>query len=124
MRIAMKVGGVPAPCEDGFDGEVEDYVISFATPKASATSPFAESIIENTIAVYPNPAKDFINISIDEVGFEDSYSIYDLSGKALVQGQITSSFTRVDLSELPSGIYLLKVLNFDKLTVNKIIKKD
>lgn len=124
MRIAMKVGGVPAPCEDGFDGEVEDYVISFAPPKASATNPFAESIIENTIAVYPNPAKDFINISIDEVGFEDSYSIYDLSGKVQAQGQISSSFTRVDLSELPSGIYLLKVLNFDKLTVNKIIKKD
>ena len=125
MRVAMKVGGAPAACEDGFAGEVEDYTISFTAPMMASTSkPLEESVVENNIEVYPNPTTNYININVHEIGFEDTYSIYDLSGKIVTKGQISSSFTKVDLSDFPSGIYLVKVLNFDKMSINKIIKKD
>ena len=123
MRIAMKIGSAPSPCEDGFDGEVEDYMISFTPPMASASNPASDSWVERNITVYPNPAINFININLDEVGFDDSYSVYDLSGKKLVEEQLTSSFLRVDLSGYPSGIYMVKVINFNVPTITKIIKK-
>ena len=128
MRIAMKVGSAPlTPCDDNFVGEVEDYNISFEPPlmRASASDPSAESGLgQNTITVYPNPTANYINISIDEISFDDAYSIYDVSGKKVIQGQIISSSTRVDLTEYPSGIYLVKVLNYNQTTIKKIIKKD
>ncbi|HYQ56849.1 MAG TPA: PKD domain-containing protein [Draconibacterium sp.] len=123
MRVAMKIGSAPSPCEDGFDGEVEDYIIAFTPPIASAANPASDSSLKRNISVYPNPAINFIKINLDEVGFEDSYSIYDLNGKKLIEQQLTSSFIEVDLSNYPSGIYMVKVVNFNVPTIKKIIKK-
>ena len=123
MRIAMKIGSAPSPCEDGYDGEVEDYTISFASPMASASNPASDSRLERNISVYPNPANNFININLDELGFDDVFAVYDLSGKKIIEEQLSSSFIKVDLSGLPSGIYLVKVINFDVPTIKKIIKK-
>ena len=58
------------------------------------------SAIENTISVYPNPAVDFLNVSIDGVK-----RVYDLTGKLLIE----SSATSLDISSLNQGIYLLNV---------------
>jgi len=128
MRVVLNVGSVPlTPCDADFVGEVEDYTVSFEAPamKASASNPFAESGLEqNTITVYPNPTAQYVNIRIGEIGFDDAYSIYDISGKKVIQGNINSTLTKVDLSEYPSGIYLVKVLNYDQTSIKKIIKKD
>jgi hypothetical protein len=56
--------------------------------------------IENTISIYPNPAVDFLNVSIDGVK-----RVYDLTGKLLIE----SSATSLDISALNQGIYLLNV---------------
>ena len=47
-------------------------------------------------AVYPNPAKDFIQV-------EDNASIYDLCGKLVMKGS-----GRIDVSSLPEGMYFVK----------------
>jgi PKD repeat protein len=40
MRIAMRTGSAPAPCDDNFSGEVEDYPVSFgADVQAAAEAP-------------------------------------------------------------------------------------
>jgi hypothetical protein len=56
--------------------------------------------IENTISIYPNPAVDFLNVSIDGVK-----RVYDLTGKLLIE----SSATSLDISSLNQGIYVLNV---------------
>ena len=56
--------------------------------------------IENTLSVYPNPAVDLLNVSIDGVK-----RVYDLTGKLLIE----SSSTSLDISSLNQGIYLLNV---------------
>ncbi len=126
MRVVMKVGSAPlSSCDAGFVGEVEDYEVSFDAPRASAGNPFAESDLEqNSIVVYPNPTVDYININIDKMGFNNSYSVFNISGKKVIEGEINSSVTRVNLSEYPSGIYLIKVMNDNQSCIKKIIKKD
>ena len=58
------------------------------------------SAIENTISIYPNPAVDYLNVSIDGVK-----RVYDLTGKLLIE----SSATSLDISALIQGIYVLNV---------------
>ena len=58
------------------------------------------SAIENTISIYPNPAVDYLNVSID-----GDKRVYDLTGKLLIE----SSATSLDISSLNQGIYLLNV---------------
>jgi hypothetical protein len=56
--------------------------------------------IENKISVYPNPAEDILNVSVDGVK-----RIYDFTGKLFME----SSATNLDISSLNQGIYLLNV---------------
>lgn len=55
--------------------------------------------VTTTLSVYPNPATDFINVT--GIG---NYTIYDIYGMAI--GIYHDG--KIDISNLPSGIYLLK----------------
>lgn len=69
----------------------------------------------NEISVYPNPIKDYVNVSITE----NSHAIItDLSGKILISTVLNAGNNRVNTSALPSGVFLLKVDN----KVNKLMK--
>jgi hypothetical protein len=57
-------------------------------------------IIENKISVYPNPAEDILNVSVDGIK-----RIYDFTGKLFIE----SSATSLDIKSLNQGIYLLNV---------------
>jgi hypothetical protein len=77
--------------------------------------------IENEISgsfVYPNPAKDIININQ-----EGTISIYDLNGILQIQKQITSVREQIDVSNLSSGVYFIKISNQDKINIYKFIKE-
>ena len=74
------------------------------------------------LKLYPNPAKNSINIFIDNSHLSD-YVLIDFSGKVLLTGQFLNSF-KLDLSSFKEGVYLLKVINQQNKFVRKItIKK-
>lgn len=61
------------------------------------------------VSVYPNPAKDKINI---EAYFSDqslSASIYDLDGRAVLTTGLNNGTNIVSLSGITDGIYILKI---------------
>lgn len=60
-----------------------------------------------SIKVYPNPAKDAINFSID--GSAKSISIMDITGKQVEEVTVTGNETKVDLSNYNNGIYLYQI---------------
>ncbi|MCX6316856.1 MAG: T9SS type A sorting domain-containing protein [Bacteroidetes bacterium] len=59
--------------------------------------------------VYPNPARQVLNISMN--GYNDSKTIevYDLNGKKVLAENVSQNNTSLRLNNLVSGIYLLKV---------------
>jgi ligand-binding sensor domain-containing protein len=67
---------------------------------------------QNILAVYPNPARDFINVSYTEA--LSSVSIVSVEGKVVCPHdnhvQLTGNYTHIDLSQLNSGIYFAKTL--------------
>jgi surface protein len=70
------------------------------------------------IAVYPNPAKD--KLFILGLSKPSKVSIYNVLGK-LVCSKTTSS--EVDLEGLQSGVYIIKIMDQQKETIRKFVKK-
>lgn len=76
-----------------------------------------------SFVVYPNPTKDFVNISLAN---EPNYkiTIYDITGKILIKQAVNKQNNeRIDLSDLMSGIYTVKIQIKDEIITKKIIKR-
>lgn len=63
--------------------------------------------LDSKIKMYPNPAKDYIQIESKDIQIA-SVEMYSLVGKKLIS-QKSLANDRLDISALSSGIYLLKV---------------
>ena len=77
-----------------------------------------EDFNSSVLAVYPNPATD--KITIDGVENISSIKVYSISGR--LEKEVFNS-NQVDISNLASGIYLVKVSNGNAVLSEKIIKQ-
>lgn len=82
------------------------------------------SSIENetlgSVRLYPNPVIDLLYVFAPADVLK--VSIYDLQGKRLFD-ETTNSGESIDLSNLQSGVYIVKVLANETTTTKRIIKK-
>jgi len=67
--------------------------------------------------VYPNPATDEVVIKAREVQTATSFVVYDLSARPVLTGELTGAKTRVDISLLNSGIYIIKMADQDNTSL-------
>ncbi|MCE8193128.1 thiol protease/hemagglutinin PrtT [Porphyromonas gingivalis] len=61
------------------------------------------------IRVFPNPARDYVEISAPCIPQETSIILFDLSGKIVMKNSLSAGHGRMDVSRLPNGAYILKV---------------
>lgn len=73
------------------------------------------------IRIFPNPTPDYLLIDAQEEISE--LTVFSLSGQRLLALQPESIRRQLDLSDLPSGTYLLKVRIGEEEGIAKIIKK-
>lgn len=78
-------------------------------------------LTQNQFSIYPNPADDFVNIS--GKSNISSVQIYDLAGKLLSNQSLNSKETKLNISSLPKGIYIIQLVSEGKTNSYKIIKK-
>jgi len=75
-----------------------------------------------TFKVYPNPARDILNILIEHSNNEPvEVELYDMSGRIALYQRIDNRDKEIDLSEVVPGAYLLKVNLPTKHYVKKIV---
>jgi len=118
------------------DGEVIISTFSFITPpygRASWLIKFnpkglisltnVETKEKETIHVYPNPAKDFINVDIEATNFKQSeIELFDMQGKLVKKAKLNSKQgNRIDVSNLNSGAYTYNVMLNGKTISGKVI---
>lgn len=60
------------------------------------------------LKVFPNPARSFLTIDQQD-GFTETYLIYNLYGQLVQSGLISNAREQVDISSLPSGMYVLTI---------------
>ena len=96
--------------------------------EATATDTLLNSISFNSEAVgfsvYPNPAKNFVNISNSTGASLSSVEVVDINGRTVKNVSLSNvSDAQVVLTDLSSGIYTLKIVSDKGVATKKIIKE-
>ena len=77
------------------------------------------------VKVYPNPTSGYLKVDFGGLAYQDlkhlNYQLYDLRGSVLLSGNPTENQIELDVSDLKSGTYLLKIVGQDKLLSKKIV---
>ena len=75
--------------------------------------------------MYPNPAGNYIQVSLPEKLDNLIITIYDNSGTLMLQNkpEANASESVIDLSRLTKGIYILNFKSDQKSWTKKLIKK-
>ena len=68
------------------------------------------NLVDN-IVLYPNPVKDEINIKIYDSKSEYYIEIFDITGKKMHQGKLQKDQSKINVNELPNGMYYLSISN-------------
>ena len=79
--------------------------------------------LTNQISVYPNPAQDILYV-VSEEGEVKKIEILDVAGRCVVTEQMPKSETILSISNLTSGLYLLKfTCSNNEIIIKKFIKQ-
>lgn len=73
--------------------------------------------------MYPNPAAENLTIQLSTDSNKAIVQFYDYLGKLAQTSEVTASNNKINVSNLSTGIYVLKVLSGDKIGVQKFVKK-
>lgn len=99
--------------------EIEADNTNFSTQRYSLSS---EYFIQNEVKVYPVPSKNNITITTSLVG-NSTVSLIATDGKVCYKNNFSSQTMEVDVSNIASGIYALKLENKSGVITKKIIKE-
>jgi len=111
---------------------IASYTMDNLTVQQGYQQSFWNSLISNNeefnveITFYPNPTIDYVNFNFSNLESSDlNVLVFDYAGRVLITTKIDieNYKTKLDLSSLPSGSYLI-YLNTNKFNYHtKIIKK-
>lgn len=144
MRIAMKWGELIEPCESFSWGEVEDYTLVlgrnattserknvvlkqkiFTTGKpAIYTSQLRENVLD--LSLFPNPTTDYLGLEWEDTNAKEyELTIYNSLGQLqkyqLISTQNGSSKAKIEVQQLPTGVYSLILRNKDRFIAKEFV---
>lgn len=86
-----------------------------------------EGLARDAFSIYPNPLDDQLVIEFKGNGSVDglTYHLFDMAGKQLVFGELTSLAVRIETVDFAQGFYLAEIRNAQGKTVmtEKLIKR-
>ena len=70
------------------------------------------------LVVFPNPVSDRLTVVLTDA-LSKRYDLTDLNGKLLLSGELVKDYDEIDVSDLTSGCYLLRMGN----SVQRVMKE-
>jgi hypothetical protein len=130
MRVVMSDASATTSCGTFSYGETEDYTVNISATKEATANEIvinggvsqSEKAIEH-ITLYPNPAQDYFNISINAAEVKGTVSIFNVSGQEVMKREFNSNNSQIDISSLSSGIYTVKIDDGAKGATFQFMKK-
>ena len=103
------------------DNNLSDWSASIT---ATTTNVGIDSYLENSVSLYPNPAKEVVNVqcTMNNVQLGGELHLFDVYGKLLQIVPITGETTAINVSDLADGMYFVRV-STDAGTVTKTFVK-
>ncbi|MFH2094745.1 MAG: right-handed parallel beta-helix repeat-containing protein [Bacteroidota bacterium] len=97
-----------APAGD-LDGNARDALVDIGAYEYVLVGVFENNATNESLKIYPNPASDYINFQT-EAEFT-CIDIFDLTGRNIISATMAERKTRIDISCLPDGFYIVKTGN-------------
>ncbi len=73
--------------------------------------------------LYPNPTNSLLNIELKNSGVNLTFQVFDILGKQVINGTPNSEeLLQIDVSNLESGLYIIKIASGDKNETKRFIK--
>jgi hypothetical protein len=83
-----------------------------------------QSVITAKAVIYPNPARDKLNIDFNQFYKETKLRIYDMQGKLIVSSDyLSTDKIQIDVEKFPAGIYSLHIAQDKEITNYKFLKE-
>ena len=73
--------------------------------------------------MYPNPAADIVNIQLPSGTSEAQVGIFDYTGRLVSSQKVTASDQKVNVNDLATGMYMIRVTSQDKIGAQRFIKQ-
>ncbi len=78
---------------------------------------------DGNISVYPNPFENSFTVQLsDNTTYPITVEVMDYLGRKVYAKQVETSITKIDLNDLPSSTYFVKVFNETTQLVKRIVK--
>lgn len=65
---------------------------------------------KHSYTLYPSPTSGFTNLKVDNITDRMSYEIVSITGVRIDYGLVLNPTTRIDLQDIPAGLYYMNVL--------------
>jgi hypothetical protein len=80
---------------------------------------------ETVVNLFPNPARDRLNIYIISPNSSNQIKIFDVAGKMIYQQNVNEMLTTLDVDQLAKGIYFVKIVSEEGIlkSSHKFIKE-
>ncbi|WP_288955129.1 T9SS type A sorting domain-containing protein [uncultured Polaribacter sp.] len=94
---------------------------SLEVKDANTLSTSLELSLENLLSIYPNPAKENLQIEMKNSQKIDEVQIFSVVGKRVLKINVNTDKTLLNTSKLSKGIYILKAKVNNKIISKKLI---
>ena len=102
---------------DEFNGDWKGSAYFFNYPDVS----YQHEFTVNDIAIYPNPAKEIINIRSGE-STDVILQVINMNGDVVLETPVNLSHAEINIKNLPEGTYVVKMSSGDKVYQKKLVK--
>ena len=121
MKCYIKVDLTVVFCLGLFLDDAEDIDFHVDNFQVTASGLSVEDNVIQGFSLYPNPVNDRLHLNaLDNI---EELSVYNLLGQEVLRTQPKVSITEVDMSNLPTGMYVVKVKVGEQLGSYRIVKK-
>jgi len=110
-------GDVTTNDPDGF-AVVDDLELVYGS-----LSSVGKEFLMDDLIIYPNPTKERVNLILRKEKVDYNIQLDDVSGNMVIEKDIKCGTTQLNLNDVPSGMYFLRIRQNMKQKTIKIIKQ-
>ncbi|MBR5920106.1 MAG: fibronectin type III domain-containing protein [Bacteroidales bacterium] len=100
------------------DGNLSDW-----SSAINVTTTGIANWLENSVTLFPNPAKEYVDIRIDGDLNVTMMEVYDVYGKLINTVNVIDNPTRINVSSLANGMYFVRVTTEAGSVTKTFVKK-
>lgn len=117
-NLAFSPSGVPYVVYSDNENSMKATVMKY-----DDTGVGINELRESGLLLYPNPASDHITIETSSTPVNSRLSLLDVEGRQIITCQFTGPKMKIDIRNLPCGVYFVRLLDDRMVQVGKFVKQ-